>query len=86
MVSYSNHHHTRNRSISIRGFLIKLRLDRGPSTLHSLTNRVTHINQSELHQSSEWSIIIMVLRASIYVVLNYEVVVNIYQLMELLIG
>ena len=28
----------------------------------------------------------MVLRASIYVVLNYEVVVDIYQLMELLVG
>jgi hypothetical protein len=49
-------------------------------------NRAARINQSELHQSIEWIIIIMVPRASIYDVLNYEVLVDIYQLMELLVG
>jgi hypothetical protein len=53
--------------------------------LHPLTNRVARINQSELHQSIEWIIIIMS-RASVYAVLNFEVVVDIYQLMELLTG
>jgi hypothetical protein len=53
--------------------------------LHPLTNRVARINQSELHQSIEWIIIIMS-RASVYAVLNSEVVVDIYQLMELLTG
>jgi hypothetical protein len=61
-------------------------LNRGPSTIHPLTNRVAHINQSELHQSIEWIIIIMLWRASIYAILNSEIVVDIYQLMELLIG
>jgi hypothetical protein len=51
-----------------------------------LTNRVAHINQSELHQSIEWIIIIMVSRDSIYAILNSEVVVDIYQLMKLLVA
>jgi hypothetical protein len=55
--------------------------------LHPLMNRVARINQSELHQSIECIIIIiMVTRASIYAILNYEIVVDIYQLMELLVG
>jgi hypothetical protein len=54
--------------------------------LHPLTNRVAHINQIELHQSIEWIIIIMVSRASIYGILNSEIVVDIYQLMELFVG
>jgi hypothetical protein len=58
--------------------------DRGPSMLHPLANRVARINQSELHQSIEW-IIIIVWRASIYAILNSEIVVDIYQLMELLV-
>jgi hypothetical protein len=44
--------------------------------LHPLANRVACINQSELHQSIEW-IIIMVSRASIYATLNPEIVVDI---------
>jgi hypothetical protein len=59
-------------------------LDCGPSTLHPLANRVARINQSELHQLIEWIIIIMS-RASVYAVLNSEVVVDIYQLMKLLV-
>jgi hypothetical protein len=58
-------------------------LDCGPSTLHPLANRVARINQSELHQLIEWIIIIS--RASVYAVLNSEVVVDIYQLMKLLV-
>jgi hypothetical protein len=54
--------------------------------LHPLTKKVAHINQSELHQSIEWIIFIMVWRASIYAILNFEIVVDIHQLMELLIG
>jgi hypothetical protein len=54
--------------------------------LHPLMNRVARINQSELHQSIEWIIFIMVWRASIYAILNSEIVVNIYQIMELLVG
>jgi hypothetical protein len=47
---------------------------------------VARINQSELHQSIEWIIIIMVWRASIYAILNSKIVVDIYQLMELFLG
>jgi hypothetical protein len=54
--------------------------------LHPLANRVARINQSELHQSIEWIIFIMVWRASIYAILNSEIVVNIYHIMELLVG
>jgi hypothetical protein len=63
-------------------------LDCGRSMLHPLTNRVDLINQSELHQSIEWIIIIIIIisRASVYAILNSEVVVDIYQLMELLVG
>jgi hypothetical protein len=49
-------------------------------------NRVALVNQSELHQSIEWIIIIMLCGASIYAILNFETVVDIYQLMELLVG
>jgi hypothetical protein len=54
--------------------------------LHPLMNRVDRINQSELYQSIEWIIFIMVWRASIYVILNSKIVVDIYQLIELLVG
>jgi hypothetical protein len=54
--------------------------------LHPLANRIARINQSELHQSIEWIIIIMVWRASIYAILNSEIIVDIYQLIELLVG
>jgi hypothetical protein len=54
--------------------------------LHPLTNRIAHINQSEFNQSIEQIIIIMVWRTSIYAILNSEIVVNIYQLMEFLVG
>jgi hypothetical protein len=49
-------------------------------------NRVARIIQCELHQLIGWIIIIIMSRDSIYVVLNSEVVVDIYQLMELLVG
>jgi hypothetical protein len=53
--------------------------------LYPLVNRVARINQSELNQSIEW-IIIIISGASVYAVLNSKVVVDIYQLMELLVG
>jgi hypothetical protein len=49
-------------------------------------NRVACINQSELHQSIEWIIFIMIWRASVYAILNSNIVVDIYQLMKLLVG
>jgi hypothetical protein len=56
-----------------------------PRSIHSRIGLLAS-TKVELYQSIEWIIIIIMTRSSIYFVLNYEVVVDIYQLMELHVG